>query len=131
MIGNSSTTYPNRRKSQYARLYYSFCTPTLPLKEVIGPMMGLHVYRNLNICRNSPFNGLPYAELEVVALYRHEHKGNYVPTECIGCHFNKISTQLILLVHPYRTEVNVDVNCLKGSSLSKRTNGGCPLRLAK
>jgi hypothetical protein len=131
MIGSSSTTYPNRRKSQYACLYYYFCGPTLHLKDVIGPIMGLHVYRNLTICGNSPFNGLPYAKLKVAALYRHEHKGNYAPTECIGCHFDKISTQLIILVHPYRTEVKVDVKCLKGSSLSKRTNGGCPLRLAK
>ena len=49
MMGTSSTTYPNRRKSQYACLYYSFGTPTLPLKDAIGPIMGLHVYRNLTI----------------------------------------------------------------------------------
>ena len=93
--------------------------------------MGLHIHGFRTTCGNPPFDGLPYAELEVIALYSHEHKGNYVPTECIGSHFDKISTLLTVLVHPYRTGIKMSVNCLKKSLLSKRTNGGGPLRLAK
>src|SRR5947208_2242572 len=127
----ASITYPDRRKSPYACLYHAFCTLGPLLKNAMGPKIGLHVNRNLTICGNSPFNGLLYAELKVIALYGHEHKGNYAVTKCIGGHIDKISTRLIMLVHSYRTEVKMDVNCLKESLLSKRTNGGVPPRLAK
>jgi len=90
-----------------------------------------HLHCYLAICENSPFNGLLYAELEVFSLYSHEHKGNYAPIECIGGHFNEIITPLIMLVHPYRTEIKMGVNWLKKTLLSKRTNGGDPLRRAK
>ena len=69
--------------------------------------------RYLTIYRNLPFNGFLHAELEVIALYSYEHKGNYTPTKCIGRHFDKIGTPLIRLVHPYRTGINMGVNCLK------------------
>ena len=99
----------------------------------MGPKIGLHVNRNLTICGNLPFNGLLYAEFEVIALYSHEHQGNYAVTKCIGGRFNKIGTLLIMLVHSYKTEAKTGVNCLKEALLSKRTNlnGGGPPRLAK
>ena len=74
-----------------------------------------HLHCYLTRCRNSPFNGLLYAELEAIALYSNEHKGNYTPTECIGSHFNKFSTPLIRFLHPYRTEIKMCVNWLKHS----------------
>jgi len=77
--------------------------------------------RYLTRCENSPFNGLLYAELEVIALYSYEHKGNYIPTECIGGHVNKISTPLIVLVHFYRTEIKMGMNWLK-NILTLQTN---------
>ena len=69
-----------------------------------------HLHRYRTIYGNPPFNGLVYAELEVIALYSHEHKGNYVPTECIGSHFDKISTPLTMNVHFYRREIETSVN---------------------
>jgi len=90
-----------------------------------------HLHHYLANYENSPFDGLLYAELEVIALYGQKHKGNYARTECIGSHFNEISTSLIMLVHSYRTGINMGVNWLNKSSLSKRTNGAGPLRLAR
>jgi hypothetical protein len=85
-----------------------------PSEEYRGSCNGatnLHRYRAIH--GNSPFNGLLYAELEVIALYSREHKGNYVPTERIGSHFDKVSTPLTINVHFYRTEIEMSVNCLK------------------
>jgi hypothetical protein len=65
------------------------------------------------MCENLPFNGLLYAELEVIALYGHEHKGNYAVTQCIGGHIDKISARLIMLVHSYRTEAKMGCGLLK------------------
>jgi len=90
-----------------------------------------HLHNYLTIYESSPFNSLLYAMLEVIALYRQEHERNYAPTECIGSHVNKISTPLIVLVHSYRTEIRMGINWPNKSSLSKRTNGGGSLRLAK
>ena len=90
-----------------------------------------HLHCYFAICEHSPFNGLLYAKLKVIFLYSQEHKGNYTLTECIGSCFNKISTLLVMLVHSYRTEIKMGVNWLKKPLLSKRTNGGGPLRLAK
>ena len=105
-----------------------------PPAEYCGTCNGATcLHRYLTICGNLPFNGFPYAELQGIALYSHEHKDNYTPTQFIGRHFDKISTPLIRLVHSYRTGINMVVNCLKKTSLSKRTNGGgpVPLRLSK
>ena len=104
-----STTYPDRRKGRYACRYYAFCAYGI-LRNNAGPVMGLQIYRFRTICGNPPFNGLPYAELEVIALYSHEHEDNYVPTECFGSHFDKISTQLTMNVHSYRTKIETSVN---------------------
>jgi len=90
-----------------------------------------HTRRYLAIFENSPLNGSRYSELDVIALDSHEHKGNYACTECIGSHFNKISTPLVMPVHSYGTIINMGVSWLKKSSLSKQTNGGGPLRLAR
>ena len=62
------------------------------------------------MCENLPFNGLVYTQLEVIALYGYEHKGNYAPTECIGSHFNKIRTLLVRLMHSCRTKIVMGVN---------------------
>ena len=72
-----------------------------------------HLHRYRTIRGNSPFNGLLYAKLEVIALYSREHKGNYVPAERIGSHFDKVSTPLTRNVHFYGTEIEMSVNCLK------------------
>jgi len=90
-----------------------------------------HLRRYLANYENSPFDGLLYAELEVIALYGQKHEGNYAHTERIGSHFNKFSTSLVMLVHSYGTGINMGVNWLNKFSLSKRTNGGGPLRLAR
>jgi len=91
----------------------------------------INLHWHLAICENSPFNCLLYAKLKVITLYSYEHKGNYAPTKCIGSHFNKISTLLVVLVHSYRIETKMGVNWLKRSSPAKQTNGGGPLRLAR
>ena len=112
------------------------CTPLLrslyfhpPFVEHRGSYKSItYFHRYLTICRNLPFNSFLYAELQIIALYSYEHKGNCTPTECVGRHFDKFSTPLIMLVHFYRTRINVGVNCLKKSLLSKRTNGGGSLR---
>ena len=98
-----------------------------------GPCSGTtHLCGHLADYENSPSDGLLYAELEVIALYSQKHEGNCTRTECIGSHFNEISTPLIMLVHSYGTGINMRVNWLnKKSSLSKRTNGRGPLRLAR
>ena len=100
-------TYPDRWKSRYACPYYALCTPSLPLQNIVGPLMGLHICIVISLRvgtnRSLPFNSFRYAELEVIALYSHEHKGNYTPTECIGSRFDKFSTPLIMFVHFYRT----------------------------
>ena len=70
----------------------------------------MHLRHYITICENLPFNGLLYTQLEVIALYGHEHKGHYAPTECISSRFNKDSTLLIRLVHSYRTEFEMGVN---------------------
>ena len=83
-------------------------------EEYCGSCDGVtHLHRYRAIRGNSPFNGLLYAELEIIALYSREHKGNYVPTERIGSHFDKLSTPLTSYVHFYGTESEMSVNCLK------------------
>ena len=116
-----STTYPDRRKSRYACRYYVICALGL-LRNNAGPVMGLHIHGFRTICGNPPFDGLPYAELEVIALYSHEHKGNYAPTECIGSLFDKISTPLTMDVHFYRTKFETSVNWLEKKILTLQAN---------
>ena len=95
--------------------------------------MGLYTRHHLAIRKNSPFYGLLYTQLEVIALYSQEHNGNYPHTECISSRVNKIGTLLIGFVHFYGTAITIGVNGLKKYSLSKRTSGGGggPLRLSK
>jgi len=103
-----------------------------PSQENDGSCSGAtHLRCYLTNYENSPFDGLLYAELEVITLYGQKHKGNYARTECIGSHFNKIGTSLIMLVHSYGTGINMGVNWLNQSLLSIRTNGAGPPRLAR
>ena len=103
-----------------------------PSVEYCGSYNGVTYFHGyLTICRNSPFNSFPYAELQVIALYSYQHKGNRTPTECVGRHFDKFSTPLIMLVHFYGTGINMVVDSRRKSSLSSRTKGGGPLRPPK
>ena len=109
-----------------------FLYPHPPSEENGGSCNGTtHLHLCLDPYENSPFDGLLDAKLKVIALDSHEHKGNYVPTECIGSRFNEISTPLIMLLHTYGTEIKRGVHWLMKPLLSKRTNGGDPLRLAR
>jgi hypothetical protein len=78
--------------------------------------MGPHIFVVISLyvgTGNLPFNSFLYAELKVIALYSYEHKGNYIPTECIGGRFNKISTPLIMPVHSYRAGIKMGVSRLQ------------------
>ena len=55
---------------------------------------------------NLPFNGLLYAELQVILLYSQKHEGNHVATECIGGHFNETGTSSSMLLHVCRTDID-------------------------
>ena len=88
-----------------------FLYPQTPFEENDESCNGVtHLHRNLSICRNSLFNGLLYAEFEVITLYSPEHKSNYVGTECIDSRFDKLSTRLVRPVHSYRTKIQTVVN---------------------
>ena len=85
------------------------CTILLPHLCSYFPSQGNHetrhrttrLHRCIAICENLPFNGLLDTQLEVIALYSHEHKGDCAPTECISSRFNKASTLLIRPVHSW------------------------------
>ena len=81
----------------------------------------IHLHHYLAIYESSPPNSLLYVQLKVIALYSQEHKGNCAHTECIGSHFNKIGTPLVMLVHFYRTGIKMHVNWLK-KRLTLQTN---------
>ena len=128
-------TYPEHWKGHHAFLYYCFGTPISLFKDMIGPGMGLHSSPPCHIMHKVlPFKGLLYAELQIILLYSHKHKGNCATTECIGSYFNETNTSLSMLLHLCRTDINtarVHQLTTSWSSLSKRINGGSPLRPAR
>ena len=134
-LDDGISTYPERRKGHYACLDYHFCTLISLFNVTMGPGMGLHSSRPCPAMDNYlPCNGLLYAELQVIPLYGHEHESNHAATECIGGNFNETITSLSMLLHHCRTGINtacVYQLTTSGPSLSKRINGGGPLRLAR
>ena len=54
--------------------------------------------------KNIPPNGPLYTKFQVIPLYSHKHEGNRAKSECIGSHFNEISTSLSRLLHLYKTD---------------------------
>jgi hypothetical protein len=82
--------------------------------------------------KSLPLNGLLYVQLQIILLYSQEDECDRATRKRIGGHFKQISTPLAILVHSYATVISiVHVGWLPKSSLSKCTNGGDPLRLAK
>jgi hypothetical protein len=82
--------------------------------------------------RNLPSNCLFYAQLQIILLNSQKNEGSGAAGEFIGSLLNKLSTPLALLVHLCETEISVAYSIWpKQSSLSKRTNGGDPLRWAR
>ena len=109
-----------------------FLYPQSPSEENDGSCNGTtHLYLYSDTCENSPFDSLLYAKLKVITLYSHEHEGNYTPTECVGSQLNEIGTPLFTPLHSYRTDIKMGMTWLEKPSLSKRTNGGGPLSLAR
>jgi hypothetical protein len=94
--------------------------------------MGLCFFHSrLTMHKNLPYDGLFYVQLQTILLNSEEYECNRAARKRIGGHFEQVSTSLAMLVHSYATEISiVHVGWLTKSSLSKRTNGGGPLRLA-
>jgi hypothetical protein len=74
----------------------------------MGPVMGLcSPHSTLIIHRNLLSNCLFYVQLQIVLLDSQEHEGNNTAQELIDSLFKKLSTLLIMLVHPCGTEISV------------------------
>jgi hypothetical protein len=73
----------------------------------MNPVMGLCSSLLSTIHKNLPSNGLLYAQPQIILLYSHEHEANHAARECVGSHFNKLSSALARLVHFYRTEISI------------------------
>jgi hypothetical protein len=99
----------------------------------MGPVVGLcSPHSILIIRRNLPLNCLFYVQLQIVLLDSQEHEGNDAARELIDSLFEKLSTLLVMLVHPCGTEISVShASLLTKFSLSKHTNGADLLRLVK
>ena len=127
--------YPERRKDRHACLDYRFCTIISLFKITVDPGMGLHSSRSCPAMHNNlPCNCLLYTELQAIPLHGHKHEGNRAAIECIGGNFNETVTSSSTILHLCRTRINtarVHQPTTSWPSLSKRINGGGPLRLAR
>jgi hypothetical protein len=99
----------------------------------MGPVMGLCPPRSILTIRwNLPSNCLFYVQLQIVLLDSQEHERNDAARKLIDSLFKKLSTLLVMLVHPCGTEISeAHASRLTKFLLSKRTNGADLLRLAK
>jgi len=82
------------------------------------------------LLKNLLFNGLVYAQLQIIPLYSHKHEAENVTRERIGSHFDKSSALLAKDLHSCRTEIRTVLVDKEKSSLSTRTNNRVPPRLA-
>ena len=72
----------------------------------MGPEMGLNSsHPPFALHKDLPFNGLLYAELQIIILYSQKHDGHRAATECIRRHFNKTGTSFSMHLHVWKTDI--------------------------
>jgi hypothetical protein len=74
---------------------------------------------------NLPSNCLFYVQLQILLLDSQEHEGNDAARELIDSLFEKLSTLLVMLVHPCGTEINVSHAGRLNKILTLQTNKRC------
>jgi hypothetical protein len=82
-------------------------------------------HSTLIIRGNLPSNCLFYVQLQILLLDSQEHEGNDAARELIDSLFEKLSTLLVMLVHPCGTEINVSHAGRLNKILTLQTNKRC------
>jgi hypothetical protein len=93
----------------------------------MGPVVGLcSPHSTLIIRRNLLLNCLFYVQLQIVLLDSQEHEGNDAARELIDSLFEKLSTRLVMLVHPCGKEISVShASLLSNKILTLQTYKWC------